>query len=116
MKKFLLLFVIFSFTTVSCNHKQEGELSHSPSHSTYISDNSELEEAKAITRKLFEGLKKVEENQLSREDFEGLAEPLQRKLNSLILSMEDRDAQALEAYKNELMVRLIEENKNPSNS
>lgn len=112
MKKLVLLFFILSFTAISCRDEGEPELSQQ----IFMSDNEELEEAKAITRKLFEGLEKVEENKMSREDFKKMAEPLQRELNMLIISMEAQDAQKLESYKDELMVKNIQKEKDPSNT
>ena len=76
-----------------------------------VSDHANLEEAKAIARKLIEGLEKVEQKQISREDFENISKPLQKQLNTLIISLEDHELRELETYRHELMVESAENNK-----
>ena len=100
MKKIILLSGLLILAS-ACNFNE-----HQPKDSAqkeFISDHAHLEEAKAIARKLMEGLEKVEQNQISREDFENFSEPLQKQLNTLIISLEDYELRELETYRNELM-------------
>ena len=75
-------------------------------HKEQISDNSELEEAKAISREIYEGIAEVERGKLTRAEFQIFAEPLQRKLNSLIIQMEEDEVKELEDFKKRLMEKL----------
>lgn len=72
----------------------------------FRSDNSELQEAKAISRKIYEGIEKVEKEELTREEFQAYAKPLQQKLNALIINMEEEDVKELDRYRNHLMEQL----------
>lgn len=106
MKKTLaLLLMLFILTSVSAC-MDSSTTGNRRADKTFYSDNSELEEAKAITRKIYEGIAKVEKKELNRTEFHSYAKPLQHKLNSLIVNMEDQDVKELDSYRNELMEEL----------
>lgn len=107
MKKIFQLSILLLFAP-GCNFNE-----HQPKDSAQkeiVSDHANLEEAKAIARKLIEGLEKVEQKQISREDFENISKPLQKQLNILIISLEDQELRELETYRHQLMVESVENN------
>lgn len=106
MKKTLLLLLMMSVLTGISSCMESSTAGKKETDETFHSDNSELEEAKAISRKIYEGIAKVEKKELSRTEFRAYAKPLQHKLNSLIVNMEEEDVKELDSYRNELMEEL----------
>lgn len=107
MKKITLLPILL-ILVFACNFNEQQP--KDSAQKEIISDHAHLEEAKAIARKLIEGLEKVEQKQISREDFENISRPLQKQLNILIISLDDHELRELESYRNELMIKSAENN------
>lgn len=106
MKKLLLLLTAnILLLSWGCMESSEEDASKTEIR-RFHSDNAELQEAKAIARKIYEGIEKVEKEELTREEFQSYARPLQQKLNALIINMGDEDLKKLEQYRNHLMERL----------
>jgi len=105
MKKILPLLLLL-LMALSCNFSDQQSMDSA--QKKIVSDHDELEEAKAIARKLMEGLEQVEQKEISREEFESVSKPLQKQLNTLILVLEDKELQELESYRYELMVENVE--------
>lgn len=106
MKKISLLFLLLLFANLSCND-QDHRLKEK-AETEFVSDHAQLEEAKAISKKLLLGLEKVEKEKLSRSEFESMSRPLQKQLNVLIMALDDKDLQELEDFRNKLLVELAE--------
>lgn len=105
-KSFLLILAAVAIFLAPAGCMEYSEEEERERTKTFVSDNSELQEAKALTRKIYEGIEKVEKNRLSRAEFQSYAKPLQQKLNSLIINMEEGDVKELDAYTNRLMEEL----------
>ena len=106
MKKTILFLSAIMFLICFGSEERSGGTEEQESKTSLRPDNSELEEAKAISRKIFEGIEKVEKEEATREEFQAYAKPLQEKLNSLIVIMEEQEVQELDRYRNELMDEL----------
>ena len=100
---FLITFLLLVFS--GCDRQEKDADGFSVRKET-ISDNSELEEAKTISRKIYEGIGEVERGKLTRAEFRTFAKPLQRKLNALIIQMEEDEVKELEEFNNKLMEKL----------
>ncbi|WP_189605839.1 hypothetical protein [Salinimicrobium marinum] len=105
MKKIFFLSAFILFLCFGCEERS-GVTEEQEPKTSIPPDNAELEEAKAISRKIFEGIEKVENEEASREEFQAYAKPLQEKLNSLIVIMEEQEVRELDRYRNELMDEL----------
>lgn len=108
MKKLFQLSLLLVLV-IGCNFNEQQP--KDSAQKEIVSDHANLEEAKAIARKLIEGLEKVEQKQISRKDFENISKPLQKQLNTLIISLEDHELRELETYRQQLMVESAENNK-----
>lgn len=105
MKRLVFLSTFLLLVLSGCD-KQEKDADGVSVQKEIISDNSELEEAKAISRKIYEGIGEVERGKLTKAEFQTFAKPLQRKLNSLIIQMEEDEVKELEEFNNKLMEKL----------
>ena len=105
MKRVAFLSTFLLLVLSGCERQKKNAVGVSVQKETFA-DNSELEEAKAISRKIYEGIGEVERGKLTRAEFQTLAKPLQRKLNSLIIQMEEDEVKELEDFKNKLMEKL----------
>ena len=110
MKKRLLLLSFLLLLGISCNDNGDQKKDHDQKdrkQEKLISDHDQLEEAKAIARKLMEGMHKVEREELSRVEFESASRPLQKKLNVLIMALDKEELRELEDYRKQLLAEQV---------
>jgi hypothetical protein len=114
MKNMKLLFgriFLASFILISCNN-----ISNSPSNTSSADTSvaktqiviSRLTEAKSVAKTIFEYLEQADLNQITKEQLDIKAKPLQSHLDSLRLVLTTNEIKELDAYRAQLLNDLVD--------